>query len=1418
MKIFVLITDQVREDCQLHGMGTACLDDFAKRIEDSQHLEFFERNNPHPVLVKKQFRGRDKRLVAAQRHIGEDSVVVLLRVLIRGNAEYTDHFEGRVLPEVTLGYIQSQLNLSAPSETLEKFVAERNTKNPPTPLPSISSVEHDFLWSQAYPKSDDDTLVCETHEFVKDLSQTTIKNQLIRIPDLILAAISGPASEVSIISDQASKGLRLLAYNSPQTHQCVILQVFQDMQAEAELAKTEWSQRLAGADAKTLLRFCRVSYPSLICGDDQTWVRMHASDDGVDSIANLSLSPEEGDILASCDRVEGTNIGFPLFINGRAGSGKSTLLQYLFAYCFRRWLMTVGLDEKYSSRPLYLASSGTLLEVAHDASVSILALNSKQVLDGFSLDGGAKAALQACFRQTGNFMHSLLTPEQALRFPLNLRVDYARFRKLWLIQFRNERRAFREYGPQLSWHVIRGLIKGFSSVELLDRDEYESLPRNERAVSSETFKKVYSLVWENWYRRMCSEQGLWDDQDIARLLIENNQMPRTHIAVFCDEAQDFTRVELDAIYQCSLFSNRALDAHCISRVPFVFAGDPFQTLNPTGFRWESVQAAFTERLVSSLHRFCSYGKLPDLHYEELTFNYRSAKRIVHFCNTIQASRALLFGHTDLRPQETWRIQDDQNAPSFLDIADQQIKQSLKDQKDLVLIVPCEEGEEQEYVESDQFLCDIVDRDDLGVPLNVVSAARSKGLEYKRVGLYGWSLRDEARRIAELLKCSDVLSIDADEKLQLEYFMNNLYVAASRAQRRLFIIDKEESRHGLWWIVDDEEHLQKLNSTLPPEWAQHIGSMVSGGADSFQHDQDTNRRRAEQQKTEGLAKRSSFTLRQAARYFELDRNDFEANRCRGFAHRFGEKHIESARHFEAAGEIREAVLSLWQGDLFEEINKLCTKHPSEANSPECVLSTFLSEDNNSPSECIELLNRIVEAVCADSGYKRRLTETAWSVGIERALNRLLEKSCTELDSINTNLLVGSLKELTNLGLVITVDCKCKLYLKAGYFDEVITILGKDSSSVLYRDAVALRALANVARGNAISQEQSAAVGDYLLRQQNPRYLEAADFFFRADNIAQLRLCFESACETETTIDDLITIAELLVRAYLHHRDWTSLVVTLDAGDLVSHSKNAKESCSRSPHLRKQLLQAFAKRNTFYEYVVPALAVSAELSNDSSQATHNVQRLLKARVSDQEWRKYVSPRVMGAAIERAGKDIDALEFYEKLMEDGSSGSEKQFARIRWAVCKLRQAKRQSSKKNELEAQRFCEKYGISGEDLGADYPDVSHELSGEHKAEYAKDRVPEPSAIPFLPDRERVVAGKLEYNYVRERQWVNIESSDGLQARVRIDGQSVESQDTEVIRLANGAFVCRELELKVEWLDDKHALLIHRELAWIARGNT
>jgi len=161
------------------------------------------------------------------------------------------------------------------------------------------------------------------------------------------------------------------------------------------------------------------------------WVSIHDGSDVADSVANLALSPEEGDILSSCDLHEGERTGFPLFINGRAGSGKSTLLQYLFAFSFHRWLTTIGGTAHGDTSPLYMASSKSLLSIAHRASLSILSLNSSRLLEGKFLEESAQSALSKCFRQTSAYMHSHLREEDQPSFEMDRRIDYMAFRRLW---------------------------------------------------------------------------------------------------------------------------------------------------------------------------------------------------------------------------------------------------------------------------------------------------------------------------------------------------------------------------------------------------------------------------------------------------------------------------------------------------------------------------------------------------------------------------------------------------------------------------------------------------------------------------------------------------------------------------------------------------------------------------------------------------------------------------------------------------------------------------------------------------------------------------------------------------------------------------------------------------------------------------
>ena len=157
----------------------------------------------------------------------------------------------------------------------------------------------------------------------------------------------------------------------------------------------------------------------------------------------------------------------------------------------------------------------------------------------------------------------------------------------------------------------------------------------------------------NWYKPLCEEHGYWDNQDLTAAVLEHaaREDLSKYPGIFCDEAQDFTRNELELILNLSVFPRRKIATHELTRVPFAFAGDPFQTLNPTGFSWNSVRAGFHEKLVRHLDKTAS-GRL-SMNYKELSYNYRSSKHIVGLTNLIQLTRGLLFDIRDLKPQKAW---------------------------------------------------------------------------------------------------------------------------------------------------------------------------------------------------------------------------------------------------------------------------------------------------------------------------------------------------------------------------------------------------------------------------------------------------------------------------------------------------------------------------------------------------------------------------------------------------------------------------------------------------------------------------------------------------------------------------------------------------------------------------------------------
>ncbi len=218
------------------------------------------------------------------------------------------------------------------------------------------------------------------------------------------------------------------------------------------------------------------------------------------------------------------------------------------------------------------------------------------------------------------------------------------------------------------------------------------------------FQEIYE-IYNQWYKIPIAKSGYWDDQDLIFKVLELECYSPEYTAIFCDEAQDFTRLELQLIVRLSVFSQYNLGYQPIQCLPFAFAGDPFQTLNPTGFSWESFKAAFHNEVITALDPAGEWHL--EMNFQELKSNYRSCSPIVQFNNPIQLWRHLLFNQRELKPQTAWK--QGELAPQKLIVGENISPEELLGYvRDTIIIIPCEEGEEIAYIKQDEVLDKIVE--------------------------------------------------------------------------------------------------------------------------------------------------------------------------------------------------------------------------------------------------------------------------------------------------------------------------------------------------------------------------------------------------------------------------------------------------------------------------------------------------------------------------------------------------------------------------------------------------------------------------------------------------------------------------------------------------------------------------------------
>ncbi len=301
-----------------------------------------------------------------------------------------------------------------------------------------------------------------------------------------------------------------------------------------------------------------------------------------------------------------------------------------------------------------------------------------------------------------------------------------------------------------------------SSKRMLSLSEYILLDESHSIYADSLRKKIYP-VFEK-YDAWLKSNGYYDDNDLARMFLsDENKLKQTFAFIVIDEMQDFTEMQILALYHMS--SNP---------LEIVFSGDIHQVINPT---------YFSESRISSLY----YLKQNQTKVDEvgLKKNYRSQDKIVTFANELSrlrrekiGSRSQLSEISEESIIEGWK-------PMMLAPDKENIKKIVNRINDLSYAAIVVQNED----DCDK-LCDLLEDEYNG---GIYTIQKIKGLEKKYILCYNLisTYNDE---------WNDIFSDkDIRRNSKYRYYFNTFYVGITRAQEHLCIIEDKIPPKVSKWI-------------------------------------------------------------------------------------------------------------------------------------------------------------------------------------------------------------------------------------------------------------------------------------------------------------------------------------------------------------------------------------------------------------------------------------------------------------------------------------------------------------------------------------------------------------------------------------------------------------------------------------------
>lgn len=762
------------------------------------------------------------------------------------------------------------------------------------------------------------------------------------------------------------------------------------------------------------------AYPGWTLNNPDLWTKIEKNNE----LGNLSLLPEQTEFLK--------NFKFPKYINGQAGSGKSTMLYYLFANVY--YYKYAG---EITGDVIFLTENEKLLEHTK-ASVYDLLLHNPEF--DLSTEDIAIVNVDKHFYPFKNFLLSLLPDDNKL-FQQEKYLNFSKFKHLYE-QSKIATHVKNKYSAELVWFTLSTYVFGNSlNCQITSENYHQEMPKEgKELISIEDLKGIEKEIINPFYNKLLNEENYWDKIKLIKYINENISVSKTYDVIFCDEAQDFSRVELEFIMKLSSYAKFNLSK--VEQFPIVFAGDALQTVNPTGFRSEALTAMIYNELTNSK---TGYKLDPSTLEFTPTYNYRSSQSIVNVANAIQNFRKQEFAANIKNPQFSKRptIFKNEHLNVFVDfenfLGDEKLQSKVEFK---TIIVPVNYDEIDKYREENPVLKKFD---------NIISAVDAKGLDFSEVVIFGFG---------------DYIIGKNTGIYESRYLYNKLYVAVTRAQAELVIIDSKLSKDNFWKPLIDKYLISDWAKQIKPTPNNFEDIIIFDSGEIIQSSSNILENDAYRQKEQGIIEKNIPLLQVASSHFIKLGNKKEYFVCLAKIEEIKEKWKKASEYYlkkEVGSEgVQMAINSLWTGKLWNELVNLNV--PISNKNQQLILTVaglFLNKSISESSlnilhenlvEFSKLLNRtpwrqealvLIANFLVDEYDSERISKIAeiLTENCHKNDELILEQVGNKYFDLKKYQLAIDVFEQANIENVNYLKSKLELAKKRGVVEEVIIYLGR-----------------------------------------------------------------------------------------------------------------------------------------------------------------------------------------------------------------------------------------------------------------------------------------------------------------------------------------------------------------------------------------